>query len=211
MGFSSNEWGLFFGLAVFGAVPWMVALTAQFGRFYYGRTYAWRWFFSFVWAALYTLVTFSMFYWLRFEDGRDGSSYEWVGWLHFANLLLNAMWSPLFFGRYYRSRPGGESGWRKFAWFVLLAAVGTALAITILQGIAYGKSGSPSDVTVAFWTYIWYTAWLAVALVWSGLYTWGSWSVDLDRPAAVDEAPLVGPQSALPTGHRRRSGRAMRI
>jgi Na+/proline symporter len=201
------DWQLLFALVGVVLLAWEATATADFARFH-SKDKSKRWlrtFIGVVWFVLYTLIVVSTFSWLRDTAGRH--HYDAVGWLTTVNLAMIAMWAALFFGTYHRQR-GDDMAWRRVAWVVLLVAFTTAVVVTVLHVDTYRHKSAPTDVAVAFWTWLLYPLWLGVALVWSAFFAYTSDATvdtyemrepsDIRRrakmqPGTGDRSSLLGP------------------
>lgn len=187
--FSVPEWALFVALFAWMRTPAYKADGIAYER--YGRRS--RGFFFLLWGVLHVLQAISLFYWLRDRDGRDGKSYPAVGFLALLSSYLAESWAPLFFGRHAMPRdPADDKMYQKGAFVIGLLLFGQAAAVTVIQLVAYA-GGAPNDVTIAFWTYLPYTVWLLVALVWTGMYAFGSRALAKDflHPAETGASVAV--------------------
>jgi len=102
-----------------------------------------NWIFAPVWTVLYILIAFAG--WRTFERNRGG----WVMRLWWAQLVLNFLWSPTFFG-------GHQIGLALLVILLLLAAI---LAFIIM---------SWRQDRIAAWLFTPYAAWVAFASVLNG-------------------------------------------
>lgn len=104
--------------------------------------------FGWVWLLLYVLITFTMFVWWR-----DASSAIERGFaLLIVNVVLNKLWTPVFFNRYVNAWPV----LRALALLIALALLGTAVWFTIHAFVF--------NVPLAGALFLPYDAWLVVAI-----------------------------------------------
>jgi len=98
------------------------------------------WIFGPVWTALY--LTMAVSAWLVWK--RLGWSH--VLWIYLAQLLLNAAWTPIFFG-------AREIGWA----FAVIVAMWVAILLTLVAFMRVSKTGG--------WMLVPYLAWVSFAAV----------------------------------------------
>jgi translocator protein len=146
------------GKSVWGLAGWLLlcfAAAAGGAVFMPGEWYAslekpaWNppgWIFGPVWSALYAMMAVAA--WLVWKRGGFAAQRKALG-LFLAQLFLNALWTPLFFGL---QQPGLAFAEILLLWLVIVATL-----------IAFRRVSRP-----AFWLLVPYLAWVSFAAVLNG-------------------------------------------
>lgn len=116
------------------------------------------WFFGAVWTVLYALITASAFLYWRDNNSSTVTYYGWSLFLYFFNIILNKLWTPLFFGISDKKENRGYIVPGLFvATVVAFLIFASALSFSVLVGL--------DGVWTSFGLWMPYTVWSAYAFI----------------------------------------------
>ena len=187
MALDFTEWGVLLAWIVF--VFWQWTSSARERSWYDSNRGSVRcappgWVYGIVWVVLYAFIVVVGFVYSR--DFQAATVYDATLWILFANVLLNKLWSLLFFEY-------GSAGW---AFLAILLLVLSEIAVLVLLVI--------SAAWLPFGLWVPYLLWSVVAMYLN--YQW--WSKALPTGAGSGEGkkePTAGPIGGRAVGIRKHS------